>query len=646
MTVTAGGPRLAVGTAGHVDHGKTALLAALTGIDCDRLPEEKRRGITLDLGFAHLERDGVEIGFVDVPGHVDFLHNALAGLGGIRLLLLVVAADEGVRPQTREHLAIAELLEIPELIVVLTKLDLAGEELADLVELEVAELLEPTPFRGAAVVRTSSSTGAGIEPLAAALVARARALGSPPADGPARLPVDRAFQLTGKGLIVTGTLASGRIAPGDTLELAPAGVAARVRAVEVHGHSRELAAAGQRTALQLAGVELAQVARGDELVVPGSLGASRRLLARLRWLAGAPPLEGALAVRLHLLAAERLATARALEPARLEGGQAGLVELRLDRSLAVARGDRLILRRLTPAATLGGGSVLDPGFRRPRGAALGAALVALAGTTEQALVHWCDLAAERGASAAELAPRLAERETRTEQRLAALGAEGLLVADAEGRAGRRYFAPRRLVQLERRLAELFAATFGADRMADGMSRAEAVRRLLPRRALGQADFHLAWLARRGVLELDGDQIRPPGRRAELSGTETGLAAAILGCYEGAGLEGPSPAEVARRLAAKPAIVDGLVQHLIRRGRLVRLPGGLVAAAAVALRLEADLLTTGWERFDVPRFKERFALSRKWAIPWLEHLDGLGVTRRAGNERVLLRRPPPAAHPGG
>ena len=638
------GPALLVGTAGHVDHGKTALLTALTGIDCDRLPEEKRRGITLDLGFAHLERDGVEIGFVDVPGHERFLDNALAGLGGIRLLLLVVAADEGVRPQTREHLEIADLLGIPEAVVALTKLDLAGDELADLVELEVAELLAPTRFRGAPTVRTSSVSGRGIDELAAGLIERARAAPRGAGDdAPARLPIDRAFLLQGRGLVVTGTLAAGRVSGGDELEQLPAGRRTRVRGVHVHGRAREAAAAGARTALQVAGLELGEVERGDELVAPGRYLASRRLLARLRWLPGADvALAGRLELRVHLDAAERVARARALAPERLEPGGEGLVELRLARPLVAARGDRLIVRRLSPAATLGGGVVLDPRFRRPRGAALAAALVALGGGDEDALGFGIDQPAEAGATADELARRLGRAPAEVAGRLAALAAGGRLVAGPESALGRRYLAPARLAALETRARALLADYFGRDRLAAAMPRAEAVRRLLPRRAVDLADFHLGWLAGRQVLELAGGEVRPPGRRPELTGQESGLAAAILEIYEAAGLAAPSPAEVARRLAAKPEIVDGLVRYLTGRKRLLRLPEGLVLAAAAVDRVVAELRAAGAERFTVAEFKERFALTRKWAIPLLEHLDSTGVTRRVGDQRQLR---PPRNEPG-
>jgi selenocysteine-specific elongation factor len=629
---------LLVGTAGHVDHGKTALLRALTGIDCDRLPEEKRRGITLDLGYAHLERDGVEIGFVDVPGHERFLHNALAGLGGIRLLLFVVAADEGVRAQTREHLAVAELLGVPAAVVAVTKTDLVAEDFVDLVELEVGELLAPTRFAGAPVFRVSSATGEGVERLAAELLTRARS--EAPAglgEDPARLPVDRVFVVRGQGVVATGTLVRGAIAAGDALRLEPLGRDVRVRSLEVHGRARETASAVGRAALLLAGVEAGEIERGQELVGAGGPSPSRRLLARVRLLEDAPTaLEGTTDVRLHLHAAETPARLRPLAPARLEPGARGLVELRPRIPLVVARGDRFVLRRLSPAATLGGGEVLDPRWRRPRGVALERRLAALSGPEDEALRAWVEAGGRAGASSSELAVRLGRTEAPVAEALARLAADGALVAGAG-----RWFVPSALAELEREARFLLQDYFERDRLAEEMPKAELVRKLLGRRASALAEFHLGWLSRRKVLAVDGEHVRPPGRRAALSNEETGLSGRILEVYDAAGLEPPSPAEVARRLSAKPAMVDGLVRHLVARQKLIRLPQGMILAASAFDRLCRELDATGWTRFTVGQFKERFELSRKFAIPLLERLDALSITRRAGEERQLLR---PAARP--
>lgn len=631
---------LLIGTAGHVDHGKTALLRALTGIDCDRLPEEKRRGITLDLGFAHLETGGVTLGFVDVPGHERFLHNALAGLGGVGRLLLVVAADEGVQAQTREHLAVADLLGVPDAVVALTKIDVAAADAVDLAELEVEELLAGSRFAGAPVLRVSSVTGEGIEALARELARGATAAVEAAAADPARLPVDRVFVVRGQGVVATGTVFRGTLRPGDSLAVEPGGNPVRVRSLEVHGRAREAAGPGSRAALLLAGIEAGELARGQQLVASGGPRPGRRLLARLTLLADSPrPLEGSVEVRFHLLAGEAAARLRPLDPPRLEPGARGLVELRLATPMALARGDRFVIRRPSPASTLGGGEILDPRWRRPRGSELAARLAALAGGPADALALWLADARDAGASATEVAPRLGADPARVERALAALAADGR----ALGGAGR-WFAPAPLAALERRAAALLDGHFAAEPRSEGMPRAELVRRLLSRRGAPLAAFHLDWLARRGVVESRGELVTRPGRGAAPDETESGLARAIVEAYDAAGLEPPSPAEVARRLSASPQMVEGLVKHLVKRERLLRLSSGLIVSAAAVERLRRDVEATGWERFDVGRFKERFALSRKFAIPLLERLDAIGATRRDGAERIVVRRRA-AAPPG-
>jgi selenocysteine-specific elongation factor len=639
---------LVVGTAGHVDHGKTRLVAALTGIDCDRLAEEKARGITIDLGFAHRVEGDVTLGFVDVPGHERFVHNALAGLGGIRALLLVVAADEGVKPQTREHVAIGRLLGIPRAVVALTKCDLVSPDLLELARLEVSELLADTPWREAPMVAVSSVTGEGIPSLLAELLAVARALPAPAAaTRPARLPIDRAFHLRGLGVVVTGTLAAGRVAVGDTLAVLPgepgAGEKARLirlRGIEVHGQPRESAVAGERVALQLAGVELADVARGRELVAPGAYRATRLLAAEIELLAEAPPLGGFVPVRVHLFAGEALGRMRPLEPRTLAPGARGLVEIRLAQPLVAARGDRLVLRRPSPTATIGGGEVRDPFWPRRRGKALAGLVGPLAAGPPALYVAWVLDAGEAGSSEPELAARMGLPVREVSRALEpALAAGELLAVGSPGE--RRLVAPRAYRRVRDRAKRLLSEYFGRERLAPGMPRAELLARLFPLagRAATLGDTYLGWMAAERLIVAGGDLVNLPGRKVGLSGEESKLETALLARYEAAGLEAPGPVAVANELGAKPQIVDGVLRYLVERGRLVRLSSGLLVATAAVERLRAELLLTGWERFSVPQFKDRFGLSRKWAIPLLEHLDGLGVTRRVGEERVILRRRP-------
>jgi selenocysteine-specific elongation factor len=644
--------RVIVGTAGHVDHGKTRLIEALTGIDCDRWAEEKARGITIDLGFAHLEHDGLQIGFIDVPGHQRFLHNALAGLGGIRVVLLVVAADEGIQPQTREHLEICTLLEIPAAVVALTKADRVDDETLGLVRLEVEELLAATPLTGAPILAVSSTHGQGIDQLREALVelARRHAASSdagsdtgPPTDigpgpdhhpeRPTRLPIDRAFQLQGLGTIVTGTLVEGALRPGDELELLPGGDRANVRSVEVHGRERSAALRGERTALQITGLDIDRLGRGRELVAPGAYAATTSLIARFRLSPTASKaIRGSTPIRFHLYAAEVTGRLRPLA-GPIEPGAAGPVELRLEGAVVAARGDRFIVRRPSPAATLGGGRILDPQGERRRGDRLRRALGALAGDDLAALALWAEERGEAGLQPGAAARLLGRDAKGVERDLDHLVAESKLLAMAAGHT-RRYLAPRVYRRVSEHAELALRAHHAGDRLSRGMSKAEIVQRILPPGATDLGDVYLEWLAAQGILAVDGDRVRLPDAAGGLSEKESALAKVLADLYRAAGLTPPSPASLGRDLGAKSAILEGVVRYLVERGRLLRLPGGLVISPDPIAEVARDLRSSGWERFSVPQFKERFGLSRKWAIPILEHLDSTGVTQRIGNERWI------------
>ena len=630
--------RLVVGTAGHIDHGKTRLLEALTGVDCDRLAEEKARGITIDLGFTHLEEGEVEVGFVDVPGHEKFLHNALAGLGGIRLVMLVVSAVEGVMPQTREHLAACRLLGIAEAIVVLTKVDLVDAESRMLARLEVGELLATTPYAAAEILEVSSVSGEGIAELRQLLLHKARQLALADDSGrPVRLPVDRAFQLRGLGVVVTGSLAAGRISAGQALVALPGGQAVKVRSVQVHGKERAFADAGERTALQLAGVEVGELERGDQLAEDGALAPSKVLCAELELLPAAPALTGVVQVRLHLLASEVPARLRPLSGAILPGGK-GLVEIRPAQPLVAIRGDHFVVRRLSPAETLGGGEILDPHWRRRRGAPLEAALAKLRGPRESLFDLWVSEGGEKGVAAAELAPRLGERAEAIGRELAKMVQAGRLLQIETGR-GPRLLDPKALKRVTEKAKNTLKAYFRDNRLARGMPKAELQSRILPARAQELGGTYLGWLQAMKVLVLEGELVNLPGRSAvgELTGEETSLAQKVLEFVEAAGLTPPSPGEIADQLRAKPQILEGVQKFLVQQGKMRRLSNGFLLSAAALKKLREDLLATGWDRFSVPQFKDHFGLTRKWAIPLLEHLDSVGATRRLGDDRQVVRR---------
>ncbi|MEP6641016.1 MAG: selenocysteine-specific translation elongation factor [Gaiellales bacterium] len=359
---------LTVGTAGHIDHGKTALVAALTGVDTDRLPQEKARGISIELGYAPLELpSGRRLSVVDVPGHERFVRTMVAGATGIDMFLLVVAADDGVMPQTREHLAILELLDVPAGVVAMTKRDLVDDELAELARLSVDELLEDGRHAGSDVVEVSSRTGAGVDDLRAALARLAGEARTRAAGADVRLPIDRAFSLRGIGTVVTGTLWSGTVRVGDRLAIEPGGREVRVRSVQVHDHAVDEAAAGQRVALALVGVERTQVKRGDTAASPGTLPRSFRLDCRLRVLPSAGRgLRNGDVVTVHHGTAEALARVALREGSEVPPGGVADVQLRLRRRVAAAAGDRLIVRLTSPQVTVAGATVTDPAPPRGR----------------------------------------------------------------------------------------------------------------------------------------------------------------------------------------------------------------------------------------------------------------------------------------
>ncbi len=630
--------RVIVGTAGHIDHGKTRLVEALTGIDCDRWIEEKERGITIDLGFAHLREEDLQVGFIDVPGHERFVHNALAGLGGIRVLLLVVAADEGVKPQTREHVDICSLLDIPGCLVALTKSDLVTEDIVELATMEVEELLSETPFSGAQILPVSSVTGTGLPELRSSLLELA---GQHEAEvdltQPCRLPVDRAFLLKGLGLVITGTLVSGRARVGDTLDLLPSGSKTRVRSIQVHGSTREQAVAGERTALQLTGTKHEALERGEQLVTPGKFGTTTSLAGRMTLLPDAPKaIRGSVPIRFHLYASEVLGRLRPLS-GPLEPGSTGLVEIRLQGPVTAIRGDHFIVRRPSPQSTLGGGQILDPVWHRRRGAQLGGALQALEGETRDALALWVEEAGEAGVETEALARRLGVEPSSIEPELAALvsNQQALRVDPGPGHSAR-WLAPSAYRRVVERASRVLKSYFQRQRLAQGMPKAEAVDHILPGRGSELDDVYLGWLEAQKVLVVNGDMINLPGRSANLTDTESALSRSILQRFDAAGLRPPSPSDVCKELDAKQQILDGVIHYLVQSKKLARLPGGLFISSQALAKVAEELRSSDLGSISVGDFKERFDLTRKWAIPILEHLDSTGVTRRVGDARQIVR----------
>jgi selenocysteine-specific elongation factor len=551
---------------------------------------------------------------------------------------LVVAADEGVKPQTREHVAICSLLGIPACLVALTKSDLVAEDVLELARMEVEELLAPTPFAGAHILPISSLTGDGMEQMRSTLVDLAEeheALIDP--DRPARLPVDRAFHLKGLGVVITGTLVSGRIRVGDSLQILPTDGKARVRSIQVHGSSRQEASAGERTALQLTGASRDELQRGVQLTAPGSFQIATSLVGSFTLLEDAPKaIKGSIGIRFHLYSSEVQGRLRPLD-GPLEPGGKGAVEIRLARPVVAVRGDRFVIRRPSPPITLGGGEVLDPAWRRHRGSQLTSALEALTGSLEDTLGAWLEDAGEAGQDTQSLARRLGVEPDAVESAMAELVAaqKALRVPTAPGRSSH-WLDPGAYRRVAKRAEKVLKAYFRRERLSQGMPKAEAIDRTLPGQGASLADVYLSWLEAQEILVVTADSINLPGRSAELTQEESGLALSIVEEFDGAALRPPPPAEIRDKLDAKPQIFDGVVQYLLRSGKLIRLPGGLLISAKALQQASEELRASDWESFTVGDFKEQHGLTRKWAIPILEHLDSSGVTRRVGDARQVVR----------
>jgi selenocysteine-specific elongation factor len=633
--------RFLIGTAGHIDHGKTALVKALTGIDADRLPEEKRRGITIDLGFAHAEWDGVRLSFVDVPGHERFVRNMLAGAGGTRAVLLVVAADESVMPQTREHFEIVRMLGLSRGVVAVTKIDRASPELVEVTRSDVRDLTRGSFLEDAPIVPVSAKTGEGIEALRRTLVELARSERAEQWEsGAVRLPIDRAFLIPGFGPVVTGSLVSGTISKEQRLELLPERRLVRVRRLEVHGHEEPVAHAGERVSANLAGVELPELRRGLVLASPGALPVTARLLVRLDLLPEAPPLKSGDRVSLHHYSTETRARVRLLESAdsgELAPGRSARVQLRLADRLAAAPGDRFIVRRLSPVQTIGGGVVLDPLPAAPRGRLSEGEIAALdrleSGTLADRLELWIAAARERGAGEEALAQRGGVSHSAVRAALAPSLAQGRV--HALRRSPDRYIAESSLAALAARAGGLLQKLLSADSAAVGVPRSTLLQRLLPAADPRWAEAVETALAARGVLVIAGEEARAPGRQ-ELPKPERELSERIVAVFRERGLDPPSPSEVATALGRHSKIVEGLIGYLVKKGDLVKLPGGWILARAAVDDVVSRLRGRAGTSLDVGEFKTLFGLTRKLAIPLLEHLDGAKVTRRVGDRREIVR----------
>ena len=631
---------IVVGTAGHIDHGKSTLVKRLTGIDPDRLKEEQERGMTIDLGFARFALpDGRTVGIVDVPGHERFVKNMVAGATGIDLVILVVAADDGVMPQTREHLAIMTLLGVERGFVALTKIDAVDADLALAAKDDVREAVRGTFLEGAPVVPVSSLTGEGYDELERVLHRLAAATPPRPETGVFRMPIQRVFSAHGFGTIVTGIPQSGSVSLGDVLEVLPRGLSGKVRGLQAYHQATGRARAGHSTAINLADVDHHLVRRGDVVATPGFFRPVRMVGARLAALADLDrPIADRTPIRLHTGTVEALGEVVLLDREEIAPGEGGLVQLRLEEPVVCAPGDRYVLRLASPARTLGGGVILEESKHRLKRfksfvvEELERAAASLDSPRDLAEVV---LSRAPGAlSEADLAIAIKRAKPETERLLNDL--------KAQGRAQR--LAPGKWIHAERLEEALTRLAHALERWFAGHALREVadVRELRKETGLAAElfDLVLAEAARRGTLSLEpGGLVRPKGRAASLDAGDAELAARALAALAAARFQPPSPAELAASLGVPEPRLRALLELLADRGEAVAIGREFYLPKAVHEAARAAIVANCAQHkaLDIPSLRDELGTTRKWLIPLLEHFDTAGLTMRQGANRVLKRR---------
>jgi selenocysteine-specific elongation factor len=627
-----------VGTAGHIDHGKSTLIEALTGTHPDRLEEEKRRGITIDLGFAFLEEGGVRFGFVDVPGHEHFVKNMLAGTSGIDLVLLVIAADEAIKPQTREHFDICRLLGVKRGVIALTKTDLVERETAELVRLELEEFVKGSFLATAPILAVSAKMGSGLAQLKNALVDEARKITEKRAERYFRLPIDRSFAVKGFGTVVTGTLISGELAAGDEVELLPEKKLLRVRGVQTGGQSVERAQAGQRTAVNLSAIEHGMIQRGMVLATPGRFTKTRRIDARMELLPSAPRLKHRARVHFHVGTAESTAEVLLQEETELLPGQAAFVQLRLADDVVVTRGDRFIARQFSPVVTIGGGQVLDPLARRPTRKDTGRRqfLEALEGRSNEEILRAMVERDIRGLGIDEIIARTGWMEEEVKAAAQNLAKAGALRSVSEEPL--HLLAEPQFQDIAKRLLLRVESFHKENPLLPGISREEL--RMAAGRRVKIETFRTALeeLAKQNKVALQGELVNKPGTGITLTPEEAHAKEQIEQAFAKAGLAVPSVKEVLAQLAMESRHAEKILQILLREKVLVRVSPELIFHNNALSRLPELLQNykkSKGPRIGVPVFKELTGITRKYAIPLLEYLDRQRLTRRMGDERVIL-----------
>ena len=627
-----------LGTAGHIDHGKTSLVKALTGVDTDRLKEEKERGITIELGFTFLDLpSGIRLGIIDVPGHEKFVKHMVGGVWGIDLVALVIAADEGVMPQTREHLDICKLLGVKKGLVVLTKVDLVDEDLLELVKEEVSEIVQDTFLRGAPILSVSSVTGQGIPQLASTLDHLSQGIEGRPADGLFRLPIDRVFTMKGFGTVVTGTMISGSLSLGETVQILPSGTEGKVRNLQVYNRSVERAVAGERTAVNLQGIETSAIERGDVLIRPNTLRPTQLIEAYLEYLPDAPrPLKHRTKARFHIGTALTHASVFLLDREELSPGEAGFVQLRLERPVVALPQDRFVIRGSAAIQTVGGGTILDshPDKHRRFSPSVIADLSLLKdGTNEQALRQHIRHSGMGGITLEDLSNRVEVSPGGIQANIRKMAEKGDLL----------FIDPEKLKVIEKGqyqgLRELVLAQLGEfhrrSPMKSGLSKEELRTKLPPEVDIKLFQILINQLIQSKEVVLEKDKLRLPVHQIS-SADEKGLVKRVEASVLKGGLQPPSPKELSEEWSEREEEVRAIFEHLTHEGVLVKIKGEIYVHRVSFENLKEELVAylKSHQEITTPQFKEMTRASRKYAIPLIEYFDQSKLTLRIGEKRVL------------
>jgi len=636
-----------LGTAGHVDHGKTSLIRALTGIETDRLKEEKKRGITIELGFAHLDLPcGHRLGIVDVPGHEKFIRNMVAGAAGMDMVAFIIAADEGIMPQTVEHFDICKLLGVRDGLIILTKKDMVEPEWLEMVEEEVREFFRNSFLEDAPILSVSSVTGEGIEEIKKALDDKVRAMDFQEEFGPFRLAVDRVFSMKGFGTVITGTSLSGRISTGDELMFYPGGATARIRGIQVHGQDVEVIEAGHRTAINLQGMEKEEINRGDMAATPGSMKPSIRLDCRLHYLNSAEKeLTNRTLVRVHVGTREVLGRVILMETDAVLPGEDANVQLLLQEPVAVWPGDHYVVRSYSPITTIGGGVIFNnaPKKRKrtlERDREKNRAVFALynSGTPEEKLLLFLEEAGFEGIVADELATRLGIFGKKLKKLLQQPISTGKIMVVESDR--QRLVAAPVLEKLTSAMETILARYHEENPLKSGLAKEELRSQLRPPVDGKLFAYALNLLSKQGKIVQEEAEVRLSGHEVTLQVDEQAMQEELGTLYREAGLRPPNLKDVLARFAEFPeAQIRQVLDLLLQKGEIIKVNEALYFHASAIEELKEQLVAFIRREGDIdaPRFKEMTGLTRKFSIPLLEYFDKIKLTIRIDDKRVLRRQ---------